>query len=407
MNDRYLDKEQKFYNYRTAEIEGLNIFDVNKASNSWAQNFLDDPNYMLKSENSVMNIVHMTPAEYWKICARDVFNKPVDQLMNQWRTLDEKTLDHLTQVILKYKKRFPITYINYASHNHPTQEGLHRMIVAGDLFGWDTKFPVMVIKWADEEKAAQEKENKRKNEVENNISKAIDKALRYKYYNIDELKDQLYSEIQDELKYDDEFENRSFTLDLVDSGDITNPGLLVIVDNKYECFIDYDDIQLQEKSSYNTLDSYTDLDDLIIDNNSEEWLNSYLNESQSADSTINFLTSSALINELKTKFGSNFYNKPVCKHVCEYIANRCDRCEALKFEIGVWKLSGDDIEPISIKGHCVIRYQDKLYDFTSGQYSQYGISEGELPRILEYDSTLSKIYNIDIYRDNDYIITVL
>ena len=194
--DRWLDKEQKFYNYHTSEVDGSNIFDVNKASNSWSQNFLDDPYYMLKANNMEMNIEHMSPKEYWIRCARDVFKKPVDQLLNQWRTLDAKTLDHLTQVILKYKKRFPITYINYAEHNHPTQEGLHRMIVAGDLFGWDTKFPVMIIRWADEEKASAEKENIRKNKVENEISRAIDKALRYYYNNIDELKDQLYSEIE-------------------------------------------------------------------------------------------------------------------------------------------------------------------------------------------------------------------
>ena len=393
-DDRWLDKDQKFYNYRTSEVDGSNIFDVNKASNSWAQNFLDDPKYMLESENSEMNIVQMTPAEYWKICARDVFNKPVGQLMNQWRTLDQKTLEHLTQVILKYKKRFPITYINYASHNHPTQEGLHRMIVAGDLFGWDTKFPVMVIKWADEEKAAQEKENKRKNEVENNISRAIDKALRYKYYNINELKDQLYSEIENQLKYDDEFENRSFKLDLVDSGDKANPGLLAIVDNKYECFIDYDEIEFQEKS----------LEDDLDDEDISDWLRDLLNEEYVIPEE--FLRSKELQDDLIMQFGENFSEKPICKEVCEYVKDRCPKCELLSFAISVWKDLGAEFECISNKGHCVIRLDNNLYDYTSNQYIDYGIDYSDGVRILPYNEKLSKALNAKIYSNKNYMIVV-
>ena len=391
-DDRWLDKDQKFYNYRTSEVDGSNIFDVNKASNSWSQNFLDDPKYMLESENAEMSIIYMTPLEYWKICARDVFNKPVDQLMNQWRRLDGKTLDHLTQVILKYKKRFPITYINYASHNHPTQEGLHRMIVAGDLFGWDTKFPVMVIKWADEEKAAKEKENKRKNEVENNISKAVDKALRYKYYNMDELKDQLYSEIQYELKYDDEFEDREFKLDLITSDD--NLGILAIVDNKYEVFISYDEIEFQEKSLDNDLD-----DDDISD-----WLRDILNEEYVIPEE--FLRSKELQDELIAQFGENFSEKPICKEVCEYVKDRCLKCELLSFAISVWKDLGSEFECISNKGHCVIRLDNSLYDYTSNQYIDYGIDYSDGVRILPYNEKLSKALNAKIYSNKNYMIVV-
>lgn len=401
--DRYLDPEQKFYNYRTAEIDDNQIFDINKASNSWSQNFIDDPIYMRDQENAEMQIVHMTPREYWEICARDVFNKPVKQLMNQWRTLDAKTLEHLTQVILKYKKRFPITYINYASHNHPSQEGLHRMIVAGDLFGWDTEFPVMVIKWADEEKAAQEKANKRKNEVENNISRAIDKALRYKYYNLDDLKDQLYSEIQYQLKYDDEFEDKEFTLDLVDSGDEVNPGLLVIVDNKYECFISYDDIQIQVQSleaDFNDED-INDLDDLDITD--LDWLN--LNESM--DVIESFLTSKSLQKQLAEEFGSGYAAKPICNKVCKFIKDLEPRCEMLDFMIAVWKLDDHTAEPISVKGHCVIRYNNKLYDYTSHQFDDYGIDVAKTePRILIREADLDEFFGADAYADGNYVITV-
>ena len=395
MNDRYLDPEQKFYNYRTSEIDGNQIFDINKASNSWAQNFIDDPKYMRDVENSEMQIVHMSPQEYWEICARDVFNKPIKQLMDQWRTLDGKTLEHLTQVILKYKKRFPITYINYASHNHPTQEGLHRMIVAGDLFGWDTKFPVMLIKWADEEKAAQEKENKRKNEVENNISKAIDKALRYRYYKIDELKDQLYAEIEAQLKYDDEFEGRSFKLDLVDSGDKTNPGLLTIVDNKYECFIAYEEIQLQEPSIADELDD------------EDDWLFETYGISRIFPNVHTFLTSDALHNDLIMNFGNDYSKSDLHKEICNYIKDRCPECDIVYLGVSVWRDAEADFAPLMESGYAVIKYRDKLYDFTSHQFDALGLKANDMqPRVLSYNERLSNKLRTDIYSDGDYIISI-
>lgn len=388
MNNRYLDPEQKFYNYHTSEVDGVNIFDINKASNSWSQNFIDDPKYMLKEENMQMHIEHMSPREYWERCARDVFNKPVNQLLNQWRTLDSNTLEHLQQVILKYKKRFPITYINYASYTHPSQEGLHRMIVAGDLFGWDTKFPVMIIEWADKDKAESEKINIRNNKINNYIDRAVNRILNYKYNNIDELKDQLYSEIEYELKYDDEFENKSFNLDLTRNDQ--NTGFNVIVNDRYTSFIDDVDINLISDASL------YDLDDDVSD---------YLFEK--LDHVESYLTSKLLLSEISEIFGDDYYKKPLCKEVCEFVKSKCPSCELLEFAISVWKLSDYELEPISVKGHCVIRYDNKIYDYTSEQYSNYHISKAESqPRILNYSDKLSKALAAEIYVDNDYIVAI-
>ena len=44
--------------------------------------------------------------------------------------------------INKYKRKFPLPYLNIATKQ---QEGRHRMYVAGELFGWDTRFPVLVV----------------------------------------------------------------------------------------------------------------------------------------------------------------------------------------------------------------------------------------------------------------------
>lgn len=397
MTDRWLDKDKKFYNYRTASVNGNDIFDVNVASNSWASNFIDDPDYMRDKENMVMHIEYMTPKEYWEKCARDVFNKPVDKLIHQWRTLDSNTIEHLKQVIQVYKKKFPITYIDYAHDNGVAkQEGLHRMIVAGDLFGWDTKFPVMIIEWADKHRAETDAINKRNNKISNSLYNAINRALRYKYYNIDELKDQLYSEIQNELKYDEEFEAKEFKLDLLRN--YSNNGYNVIVNDRYNAeFLD-SDINIIKRD-----DDSSDFDDDL-----DDWLIDLIDIDESFDMTESFLTSKRLYQELSNKFGNDFSSKPICKEVCEYIKAKCSRCELLSFAIGVFKFTNYMIEPISVKGHCVIRYNNKLYDYTSNQYISYGIKPvRDQVRVLTYDEKLSKSFESEVYSNDDYIIVVL
>ena len=398
MNDRWLDKDQKFYNYRTAAVNGKDIFDVNVASNSWAGNFLDDPKYMRDHKNMVMHIEYMTPKEYWEKCAKDVFHKPVSALLHQWRTLDSKTLDHLKQVIQIYKRKFPITYIDYAHDNGVVkQEGLHRMIVAGDLFGWDTKFPVMIIEWADKHKAEIDAINKRNNKISNYIYNAIDRAIRYNYYNIDDLKTQLYDEIGNELKYDDEFENKKFNLELIRN--YANDGYNVIVNNRYNAEIFDDDIKLIEKS-----DSEGDLDDILNDEDLSDWLKEILNEEYAIPRE--YLLSDQLQKELIEKFGENYSEKPICKEVCEYIKSKCANCEVLSFAIGVWKQIGNEFECISNKGHCVIRLNDVIYDYTSNQYVDYGIDYSEGVRVLTYNDSLSKALDVKIYSKDNYIIVV-
>ena len=48
----YLDKEQKFYDYRTIEVDGDNIFDTHKASNSDAQQILNGDPYWKNEKNT-------------------------------------------------------------------------------------------------------------------------------------------------------------------------------------------------------------------------------------------------------------------------------------------------------------------------------------------------------------------
>ena len=394
MSDRWLDKDQQFYNYRTSEVDGHNIFDEKKGSNSYAQNFIDNPDYLAKAKNKKMEIVQMTPKEYWEICAEEVFDKPVSQLMHQWRTLDAGTLDHITQVIKTYNKRFPITYIDHTDHK---QDGLHRMIVAGDLYGWDTKFPVMVIDWVDKELAAKEAEQKHIYKIENYIDRAIKKALRYTYYNLYELKDQLYSELSREFMYEDEFENKSFKLDLLKSDDENE--FKVVVNDKYSGTIPESEIHLEVRE----LDVDDDWDDLDIDDIDDNWLSDILHESTGR--TDWFLRSKDLDDQLKAEFGDDYASRPICRDVCRFVKSKCPNCQTLEYAVGVWKNSKPDLEPISVKGHCVIMYDGKIYDYTSHQYDDYGfIPTDAQPRVLIRDDAMSQHFNLDFYRDKDYII---
>ena len=174
------------------------------------------------------------------------------------------------------------------------------------------------------------------------------------------------------------------------SEDTADNRIIVTVNNKYECFIDYDEI-LFRASIDDDLDALDDDIDLF----------------ESIPLAQVPLTSKELLDELADKFGSDYYKKPICKEVCEYVASRCNGCELLSFAISVWKLVDYEVEPISVKGHCVIKAGDKIYDYTSGQYDSYGIAPAKTqPRVLNYDEELSKALAGEIYRDRDYLIVI-
>ena len=90
----------------------------------------------------------MSPREYFQECAK-IHNSTIGREI-AGTSHDTGIFDHLKDVLQIYKKTFPITFINYAQK---TQEGRHRMYLVGELFGWDKKYPVMIVDWADPEKA--------------------------------------------------------------------------------------------------------------------------------------------------------------------------------------------------------------------------------------------------------------
>ena len=108
---------------------------------SYYDNFLNsaDLHYMETHKNRTGKVVMMTPEEYYQECATKVFTTSSDKLKAQ--RLANDLVDKYAQD-MKSGDKFPLPYINYPDHG---QEGLHRMMAAGNVWGWDTQFPVLVV----------------------------------------------------------------------------------------------------------------------------------------------------------------------------------------------------------------------------------------------------------------------
>ena len=110
---------------------------------SYYDNFLNerDLEYMRKSKNRDGEVVMMSPSEYYKECAENVFENSSVASLKAQRNADSDLIRQY-QEDMKNGDKFPLCYINYADSS---QEGLHRMMAAGNVYGWDTKFPVLVV----------------------------------------------------------------------------------------------------------------------------------------------------------------------------------------------------------------------------------------------------------------------
>ena len=143
IEEDYLDDEEKFWDYHTANISGNQVFDETTQESSYGKRFLDlAKSGKSDSKGRKAKIIKMTPMQYFEGCALG-FGTSVQSQIRQVKN-DKGTLDLLNDVIDKYHKRFPITYLDFSGTTFG-QEGRHRMYIAGERYGWDTKFPVLVI----------------------------------------------------------------------------------------------------------------------------------------------------------------------------------------------------------------------------------------------------------------------
>ena len=133
------------FDYGTEDIQGKNIFDKNITGMTYYDQLLPsnpDYEYYSNKRNVESKIKYMTPERYYEYCARDIFNTSVDTFKNQ-RSFELDYIEKLKTVITEKKKKFPITILDF---NEKQQEGLHRMFVVGELFGWrNERFPVLCV----------------------------------------------------------------------------------------------------------------------------------------------------------------------------------------------------------------------------------------------------------------------
>ena len=139
-NEAYLDPEEKFWDYRTKEVQPGKYIDTSRSEIGWVDNLIHNIKYFEQNKGVTARIIDMTPEEYFEECAK-LFHNSVEFQKKQVAA-DTETIEHLTDVIKKFGKRFPIPYINIANNS---QEGRHRMYVLGELFGWDKAVPVLII----------------------------------------------------------------------------------------------------------------------------------------------------------------------------------------------------------------------------------------------------------------------
>lgn len=117
---------------------------------SYYDNFLNakDLAYMQQAKNRTGEIVMMTPEAYFRACSQIAFNYRVSSEELKYQRRINKKVEKYKELMAKGAK-FPLCMLNKAD---PGQEGLHRMMAAGDLYGWHTQFPVLVITPYDQEK---------------------------------------------------------------------------------------------------------------------------------------------------------------------------------------------------------------------------------------------------------------
>lgn len=156
---------------------------------------LSNRSYMEKKYLITSEIKHLTPYQYY-LGASDLFNTSVEQLKrSRERDPGLNYIEELEKVIKDPFNQFPLTYIDYINKN---QEGLHRMYVLGELYGWNkVKFPVLIVSRTEE----QEKKPS-ENELEEKVWIALQESLKPEYLNVDEFIQEFKDNIKREIKED-------------------------------------------------------------------------------------------------------------------------------------------------------------------------------------------------------------
>lgn len=146
---------------------------------------------------------------------------------------------------------------------------------------------------------------------------------------------------------------------------------------------------------------------------SDKLLFEELNRSETNMTTEQFLTSKELHQELQNVFGDEYYKNKICHQVCKAVEEMSEDKEVHAItNILVYLKTEDNYELVSSKGHCVILYRDKLYDYTSDQYVNSGVDEVNGLRILSETKDIKAFDDMDIgdarvFEKDNYIILLI
>ena len=151
----------------------------------------------------------------------------------------------------------------------PGQEGLHRMYVIGEMFGWNHKVPVLIVDWADKQRAFDEQKKQRTERIKYNMKRAVQNALYYKFSNIAELKNQLQWELDKQFDYNNDDIDVPVQFDLTSDED-TRVFVISIGDTEYS--FDYDDVTF-----FDDPNSDSDIDDFDLED-TEDFLKRYFGD---------------------------------------------------------------------------------------------------------------------------------
>ena len=190
------------FDYHTGTVSGDDAIDTTTSETSWARGHIPgDPSYdyNVNYKNQKGTIINLSPNEYYERCAAG-FNTTVDRLK---KSRDDGGIPELIDVIKVRKKKFPLPYINYTGRF--SQEGLHRMYALGEIYGWDHKFPVLIIDYADKE--LHNRQEKERMEYYTNwdkdlLNRAVNSVIDDTYSGYSEFADALEEEIRYGSFYD-------------------------------------------------------------------------------------------------------------------------------------------------------------------------------------------------------------
>lgn len=191
-----------------------NIFNPHKADGSVYTELIpgnEENDYYLKYKNLKGEIVYMTPREYYNNCIKYCFPNTTFDALVQSRSIEKENNDYIAQK-MEQENNLNMPYIDITKRG---QEGLHRMYVCAQKYGWDeNEFPVLVIDYADKEKQKTIDADKEKNDILKQIMAVIDNCLEYTYKYATDVAGQLDWEI-DKIKddYDIDLAYESFVGD--------------------------------------------------------------------------------------------------------------------------------------------------------------------------------------------------